>query len=334
MSQQNRQAWSPPRLLQLASGARRRADQATDQLVRRISRLRYDPVVNLPRASGDFLGVLDGRTLQVHALLPAGTDPAPRAELLLVRGRHVRRCPATLRPHPDGRLSVEVLARLGDGPGEIPLGKGTWSLAVAVVDRDQSERRYGLRIAEPADRPGPTVAVPPHPVTGWTYWPGRGVKGVAQLTVTGPAAQAEVVALDHSGAQARIRARLVGVRRLEEPAVVFSPRRGGTDHVVPIAPVDGRFEVTVPVADLVTAAPDRPDEEIIWDVRVRVAPARLVRIGRFLHDLREPRSVLLTSRVILPLGGDDFASYRPYYTASGGLAVAVLRFTRFTGMQS
>ncbi|MEE6263734.1 hypothetical protein [Plantactinospora sonchi] len=331
MSQQNRQAWSPPRLLQLASGARRRADQATDQLVRRISRLRYDPVVNLPRANGDFLGVLDGRTLQVHALLPAGTDPAARAELLLVRGRHVRRCPATLRPRSDGRHSVEVLARLGDGPGELPLGKGTWSLAVAVADRDQPERRYGLRIAEPADRPGPTVAVPPHPVTGWTYWPGRGVKGVAQLTVTGPAAQAEVVALDHSGARARIRARLVGVRRWEEPAVVFSPRRGGPDHVVPIAPVDGRFEVTVPVADLATG---RPGDEVIWDVRVRVAPTRLIRIGRFLHDLREPRSVLLTSRVILPTDGDDFVGYRPYYTASGGLAVALLRFTRFTGMQS
>ncbi|ROT31093.1 hypothetical protein [Micromonospora sp. HM5-17] len=330
MSQQSRRSWSPPRLLQLASGARRRADQATDRIVRRIGQLRYDPVANLPRATGDFVGVLDGRTLQVHAVLPAGVERPDQAELLLLRGRHVRRCPASVRTGPDGRPSVEALVRLGEEPGELPLSKGTWSLAVAVAGAG-GERRYGVRIAELPERPGPTVEVPPHPVSGWTYWPGRGVKGVAQLTVTGPAAQAEVTALDHDGAQARIRARLVGVRRVDGPALVFSPRGGGPDRVVPVDVVDGRFEAVVPVADLATGA---PGDEVIWDVRVRVSPARLVRIGRFLHDLREPRAVLLTSRVILPIGGDDFVGYRPYYTASGGLAVALLRFTRFTGVQS
>jgi len=331
MSQRNRRSWSPPRLLQLASGARRRADQATDRIVRRIGQLRYDPIAHLPRATGDFLGVLDGRTLQVHAVLPASAEQPDRAELLLVRGRHVRRCPASVRTGPGGRPSVEVLARLGEEPGELHLDRGTWSLAVAVTDAGGTERRYGLRVAEPAERPGPTVSAPPHPVSGWTYWPGRGVRGVAQLTVTGPVAQAEVVALDHSDAQPRIRARLVGVRRVDAPALVFSPRGGGPDRVVPVDVVDNRFEAVVPVADLATGA---PGDEVIWDVRVRVSATRLVRIGRFLHDLREPRVVLLTSRVVLPIDGDDFVGYRPYYTASGGLAVALLRFTRFTGVQS
>lgn len=101
--------------------------------------------------------------------------------------------------------------------------------------------------------------------------------------------------------------------------------------IVPISPVDDQFEFVVPLAEL---TPDQPGEEVIWEAWVRTSATRMVRLGRFLHDLRDPRTVLRVSRVILPLDDERFVAYRPYYTAAGNLAVACLRFTRFTGTHS
>ncbi|MFF0368958.1 hypothetical protein [Micromonospora sp. NPDC005087] len=319
-----------PRLLQAVHGARRRAGLVTDRLVERVIRLRHDPVAGLPPADCDFFAVLDGRTLHVHAVLPADTDPADRAEIFFVREGDTLRCPATVRRE-DGRLAVEVVARLGDSADEIALGKGTWSVGLAVDAGAAGERRFSLTVDETPERDGPTVGNPPHPVSGWLYRPGRSGDGLAQLTVTGARARAEVVQLATGHAEARIRARFVGVRPQDAPAVVFTPRGGGADVVVPIAPVDDGFEFVVPLADL---APDRPGEEVIWEAWVRTSATRVVRLGRFLHDLTDPRTVLRVSRAVLPLDGDQFVGYRPYYTAAGNLAVACLRFTRFTGTPS
>ncbi|MFG3696691.1 hypothetical protein ACGF5C_02015 [Micromonospora sp. NPDC047620] len=319
-----------PRLLQAMHGARRRAGLVTDRLVERVTRLRQDPVAGLPPAECGFFAVLDGRTLHVHAVLPDGTDPADRAELLFVREGHTLRCPATVGRE-DGRLAVEVVARLGDSADEVPLGKGTWSVGLAVAAGSGGERRFSLAVDETPDRDGPTVGNPPHPVSGWLYRPGRSGNGLAQLTVTGARARAEVVQLATGRTEARVRARFVGVRPQDAPAVVLSPRGGGADVVVPVEAVDDHFEFVVPLGELV---PDQPGEEIIWEAWVRTSATRMVRLGRFLHDLTDPRTVLRVSRASLPLDGDRFVGYRPYYTAAGNLAFACLRFTRFTGTPS
>ncbi|NES12952.1 MULTISPECIES: hypothetical protein [Micromonospora] len=319
-----------PRLLQAMYGARRRAGLVTDRLVERVTRLRHDSIAGLPPADCDFFAVLDGRTLHVHAVLPAGVEPADRAELFFVREGQTLRCPATLRPEGD-RLAVAAVARLGADADEVPLDKGTWSVGLAVAAGAEGERHFSLRVDEAADRDGPTVANPPHPVSGWLYRPGRGGNGLAQLTVTGARARAEVVKLATGRVDARIRARFVGVRPQDAPVVVFTPRGGGTDVIVPVEPAGEQFEFVVPLAELV---PDQPGEEVIWEAWVRTSATRMVRLGRFLHDLTDPRTVLRVSRAVLPLHGDQFVGYRPYYTAAGNLAVACLRFTRFTGTPS
>ncbi|MGC5317805.1 hypothetical protein ACPXB5_03575 [Micromonospora arida] len=319
-----------PRLLQAMHGARRRAGLVTDRLVERVTRLRHDPVAGLPPADCDFFAVLDGRTLHVHAVLPADTEPTDRAAIFFVRDGETLRCPARVGREA-GRLAVEAVARLGDSTDEIALGKGTWSMGLAVDAGPAGERRFSLAVEETPDRDGPTVGNPPHPVSGWSYRPGRSGDGLAQLTVTGARARAEVVQLATGHAEARIRARLVGVRAQDAPAIVFTPRGGGTDVVVPITLVGDDFEFVVPLADL---APDQLGEEVIWEAWVRTSATRVVRLGRFLHDLTDPRTVLRVSRAVLPLDGDQFAGYRPYYTPAGNLAVACLRFTRFTGTPS
>lgn len=319
-----------PGLLQLVYGAQRRATSVTDRMAQRIARMRRDQVAGLPQAACDFLGVLDGRTLNLHAVLPAPTDGGTcRAELALVRDRRVLTCPATIRQGPDGRLEVEVLARLGQGPGEIPLGKGIWSMALTVGLPGSVERQFALRVAEPEDTGGPTTTMPPHPVSGWHYRPTRSRQGLAQLTVIAPRARAEVARINITHTESRIQARLVGVRMSEGAEVVFTPRAAGPDVVVPIDTVDDTFEFVVPVAEL-SSGP--PGHEVVWEAWVRTSPTRMIRLGRFLHDLRDPRSVLRASRASLPLGGDEFVGYRPYYTQTGNLAVACLRFARFTGM--
>lgn len=322
-----------PRLLQVVYGARRRASGATDRITRRMARLRRHPFTGLPPVACDFFAVPDGRTLQVHAVLPdLPVGPEHRAELLFASQRGATTHPATIRRDAAGGLAVEAMAPLGHDPGELPLTSGTWTVAVRISAPGGPERRFALRIAEPVEPTGPTVATPPHPVSGHHYRPARSARGTAQLTVTGPPARAEVtrLATDHTGA--RIRARLVGVGSTgEHPTVVFSPRRGGADVVLPVHPVNGEFELLVPLTRLATGG---PGEEIIWEVWVRPSTTRMIRVGRYLHDLRNPQPILSASREILPLGDDQFAGYRPYYTAAGNLAVACLRFTRFTGMPS
>ncbi len=322
-SNRRRSTQPPLRLLQVVYGARRRVGLVADRLARRTNHLRRDPVAELPRATCDFFGVLDGRTLQLHAVLPIAAGHAPkRATLLFIQGRQLVKCPATVDAD-SGAVSVTARPAFGDGDEDVSLGKGVWSLALAVSD-ETGDRRFALRTSESEEHDGPTVPAPPHPVSGWRYEPGRGNHGLAQLSVVGPKARAEVIQLATGRTEARIRARFIGVQSLEDPVVVFTPRSGGSDLVVPIAPADGRFEFVVPLTDLASGP---AGVEVIWEAWVRTSPTRMIRLGRFLHDLRDPRAVLRVSRATVTVDDRRFVGYRPYYTNAGNLAVACLHFT-------
>ncbi|MFB9851630.1 hypothetical protein ACFFMR_14695 [Micromonospora andamanensis] len=293
-----------------------------DRLTRRTTRLLREPVVDLPRATCDYFSVLDGRTLHVHALLPTSAVAVEQATLLFIQNSKVVVCPASAETIGD-RISVTARAAFGTGPDEISLGKGIWSVVVAVPEAT-GERRFALQTTEPADHDGPTVQNPPHPVSGWRFEPGCGTQGLAHLTVKAAKARAEVLRLATGPTEARISGRLVGVGSLQDPMIVFTPRGDGADVMVPIAPVNGQFEFTVPVAELAVGP---PGAEVIWEAWVRTSPTRMVRLGRFLHDLRDPRTVLRVSRTTVTIEDRRFVGYRPYYTKAGNLAVACLHFT-------
>ncbi|MEW2474315.1 hypothetical protein AB0875_11010 [Micromonospora gifhornensis] len=322
-SERRRPAQPPLRLLQVVYGARRRAGLVADRLARRTNQLRRDPVADLPEVDCDFFAVLDGRTLHLHALLPSAAVPAPsRATLIFLQDAQVVECPATVEAEGDA-FGVRVQAAFGTGNDDISLAKGVWSLALAVSG-EAGEQQFALRAGESPEHDGPTVPAPPHPISGWRYEPGLGPHGLAQLTVAGAKARAEVIQLATGRTEARIQARLLGVRSLEDPVVVFTPRAGGADLVIPIDPVDGRFEFVVPLAELASGP---PGTEVIWEAWVRTSPTRMIRLGRFLHDLRDPRTVLRVSRSTVVVGDRHFVGYRPYYTKAGNLAVACLHFT-------
>lgn len=322
-----------PHLLQVVYGAKRRATVVTDRLVHRMNRLRRDPLTGLPQATCDFFRVLDGRTLQLHAVLPGlPRDRQYRAELRFVRQRSVRPVPAVIRQGQDGQFAVEAMVPLGHDPDEVPLTRGTWSMALHVTATGEPERQFSLRVAEPVDPAGPTVATPPHPVSGHHFRPGRGARGLAHLTVTAAQARAEVIRLETGPADARVRARLVGTKGSGVPQVVFSARGGGSDVVVPVEPLaGGAFELVVPLAQL---ARDAAGEEVVWEAWVRISSTQMIRLGRYLHDLRNPRAVLSASRTVLAIDDQTLVAYRPYYTSAGNLAVACLRFARFTEVPS
>ncbi|MEV4710234.1 hypothetical protein [Micromonospora sp. NPDC049374] len=218
---------------------------------------------------------------------------------------------------------MTVRVTFGAASDEISLSKGIWSLALAVLEA-AGERKFALQTTELTDHDGPTVSNPPHPVSGWRYEPGCGNQGLAQLTVMAAKSRAEVIRLETGPTEARIHARLVGVGSLQDPVIVFTPRGGGPDLTVPIDPTGGRFEFSVPLAELSVGA---PGTEVIWDAWVRTAPARMIRLGRYLHDLRDPRTVLRVSRTTVTVDDRRFVGYRPYYTKAGNLAVACLHFT-------
>ncbi|MFF5218921.1 hypothetical protein [Micromonospora sp. NPDC000442] len=324
MSPNERRSSSRPplRLLQVVYGARRRAGVVADRLARRTTRLRREPVAELARATCDYFAVLDGRTLHVHAVLPTSAVDVGSVTLLFLQGHRLVACPASAETAGD-RVSVTARVTFGTAPDEISLNKGVWSLALAVSEA-AGERRFALQTREPAEHEGPTLSNPPHPVSGWRYEPGCGNHGLAQLTILGARSRAEVTRLATGPTEARVHARLVGVGTLQDPMIVFTPRSGGPDVVVPIDPIDGRFDFAVPLAEL-AAGP--PGTEVIWEAWVRTSPTRMIRLGRFLHDLRDPRTVLRVSRTTVTIEDRRFVGYRPYYTKAGNLAVACLHFT-------
>jgi len=298
----------------MSAAVRRTAGAARRRVVGIVRRVAG---VGRPDARCTFFAVLDGAALNLHAELPPGT-PAGNAEITFVKGDRELRAPA--RSVPGG---VEATLPLGGAPGEIPLTNGTWLVGVAVAGR-----RLALGMPEAPDGSGPTVASPPHPRSGRHYAAGPGPHDRCQLAVSGPKARAEVTRLVLGPTAAEIHGRLVGREAPDGGAAVFVARDGGDTVEAPFAVDGGRFRVRAPVADLATG----PDGiERIWDVWLRPTGGSRLRLGRFLHDVRDPRTVFRVDRVTVALDGGRFAGVRPYYTPAGNLAVALLPFTRHGG---
>ena len=300
----------------MSPAVRRTAGAARRRVVRLVRRV-TGAGVRRPEARCTFFAVLDGAALNLHAELPPAT-PAGAAEVTFVKGDRELRAPA--RSVAGG---VEATVPLGDGPGEVPLTNGAWLVGLTVAGR-----RLALGAPDAPDGSGPTVASPLHPRSGRHYAAGAGPHDRCQLAVSGPKARAEVTRLVLGPTAAEIHGRLVGREAPAGGTAVFVAREGGDTVEAPLAVDDGRFRLRVPVADL-AGGPD--GVERIWDVWLRPAGGSRLRLGRFLHDVRDPRAVFRVDRVTVALDGDRFAGVRPYYTPAGNLAVALLPFTRHGG---
>jgi hypothetical protein len=270
-------------------------------------------------ASAEYFAVLDGHTLNLQLALPTLEDAEPTsAEAVFSKDRIEHRVPVTLRKMYDGIWYADTTTVLGPAKGRIPLEPGHWTVGLRVVLTNGETRNLAVRRLAPGKARGatPTVVTPPCPDTGMRFHPRTTSFGNCQIDVRGPQIRAEVVRLTLDLGRAEIIGRFVNV--VDSSGVVAEFGLRDSDKVLESAvTVNGDiFRIHVPLPAMAPA----PGEKEIWDIRVRVAGRRL-RVGRYLHDLKNIRTVLRSyeRRMLMP-GGVVF-HLRPYYTPAGSLAL-------------
>lgn len=267
-------------------------------------------------ATATYVGVPDGHTLSLQAVLPAGIEPQGTSATVVFRhARTEHRTPAALRADPDGRWYAEATALLGRRPGGIPLGRGAWHLRIELTAAAGGRRRLPVRrpLPDPV-RTGPTVAAPPCPDTGTRFRPVTTPLGACRIVVTPGRPAAEVVRFTMGCGTAAIVGRFVGVRDTTGATAEF--RRGdGTVREEPVSASGDVFRIGLPLAAF------RPGTggEQIWEAVIRLADGCRLQVGRFLHDLEHIRRTLrpYDRPVVLP-GGTAYR-LRLQYTLAGRL---------------
>ncbi|MFD9903374.1 hypothetical protein [Streptomyces sp. NPDC059063] len=294
-------------------------------------------------ATANYLEVLDGRTLNVHATFPGALMTAarqPSVELSLCQGDVDHRGVLSVEAGSGGTVTVSGLVPL-EGP--VPfLSSGRWSLGLVVSGRTLLRARSvtRVRLAPPARRAlpdGPTTSVPASTVTGRRYVPGA-VDGLCVLDVRDASPRADVTRVRLGFTSLDVEGRLIGAGR--RPGAVLRARlvpRTGKARLddVPV-PHDGTsFRFRFPL-DAVAAAMGPVGEgcgEWIWDSHLLLPGAdRPLRIGRMLTDATSPRAVYEGREQLVRTPAGALLRVRHYTTPAGSLAVAcaVLRGGRGT----
>ena len=316
----------------------RRLDRKLQAPVARIQQERHEqraPLRGVTRAlSGNafidarLAAVLDGRTLNIDLLAPQfRADDVTAAELHAVRGSVRRTTPARVRREADGSCAVEATALLDDSPGGYALRPGDpWFLEVMLHTRTRGRRILKvLGGRQNAGTTGLTIPSPPHPDTGYRYkarlyWSGR-----LALTVTPPAATAELSRVELDWTRAELEVRAVGWQ-LGDESVVEVANRSGTARVTAAAGRVGadRVRCTLPVAEL--AGLTRTGRETVLNVFVR-SDGRRLRVGRVLHDLMNPGRVLKPTPAIIWAGPGSSLRVQVRFTPAGGMSLACRTIT-------
>lgn len=272
-----------------------------------------------PAVTTRFVAVLDGRTLNIEFPVPGITAADVfSAELRVVRGRVAHSVPARIRPDLDGSSSVAATVLLSEGTGGLGLPSGSPWLLEAVLRTSTGTTSYAVLAGEQRARAaGPTAAAPPDSVTGCRYDLRTTRSGRLGLTVLAPEPTAEVAAIDVDWLGASLRVRLLGYDT-RVTTVEFTARTGeGHARAVAVATSDGG-RCDIPVRDLALLGRTK---ETFFDVHLRAGKRRL-RVGRFLHDVVNPKPVLVPPAGIVWAAPGLSVNLRPYYTPAGNLTLA------------
>jgi hypothetical protein len=175
---------------------------------------------------------------------------------------------------------------------------------------------------------GPTVAAPPSPLTGLTITPETTPSGLCRLAVVATRPRAELTGVRIGATEIEIRGRFAGIGPVAGATVRFTPQGRTSGHGVAAVVEGERFVARVPLEAM---APECAAAERRWDVAAEIAGHRPLRIGRYLHDVGDPRRMLrLPQRVVVPSAG-ALVRVRPYYTGTGHLVLACASLDTFSG---
>ncbi|KUN89312.1 hypothetical protein [Streptomyces griseoruber] len=273
---------------------------------RRTARLRY-------------AAILDGQTVNLHAALPPSAGRPDRAEIVLRRRGSRHLAEARVHTGPDGEALVDAAILLGAEVGGVPVGTGRWRLRLRVHSGRRRRTLSLLLLQPPTPYEGPTKPMEASPVTGERHRLGRSVRGSARLVSTGARAAVEVskVHLGHAGVTVDFR--VLGTRA-EEPRAEFVA--SGRRIEQPVTPLGaGVYRVDVPL-DRMPPRGTRPEH---WDVVLTDRTGHARRLGRRLHDVRNPLRVFAMRALAITPQGHPPLIVQPRYTPAGNLRITCTR---------
>ncbi|MFF4833029.1 hypothetical protein [Streptomyces sp. NPDC001315] len=302
-----------------AGGPRRRLRARAAALRNRLMVGLFMPRRRKRTAQLHYAAILDGQTVNLHAQLPPSAGLPERAEIVLRRGR--RRHPSEARVYegPNGEALVDAAVLLGADVGGLPVTSGRWRIRLRLYSGRRSRTLSLLLLQPPVPYEGPTKPMEASPVTGERHRLGRSVRGSARVVSTGARAAVEVskVHLTHAGVTVDFRVLGTGV---DEPWAEFvASGRRIEQAVTPIGP--GAFSVHVPLGQM-TPRGGRPEH---WDVVLRDRTGRSMRLGRRLHDVRNPLRVFAMRSMAITPSGHQPMIVQPRYTPAGNLRVTCTR---------
>ncbi|MFE9456588.1 hypothetical protein [Streptomyces californicus] len=276
--------------------------------------------VFLPMRSGRtarlrYAAVLDGHTVNLHAELPASATVPDSAHLVLGSGRQRYEGPARVYEGPGGSVLMDAVVLLGAEMGGAPVDAGRRRLHLRL-DHGRRTRRLPLLLVEPpVPYEGPTKPMAASGVTGRRHRIGRSVTGSARVVTANARPGAEVLKVHITHAGVAVDFRVLGAR-IDEPRAEFLASGRRIQQPVAVGE-DGITRVEVPLEGM-TPRCTRPEH---WDVVVYGASGTRLRLGRRLHDVRNPLRVFAMRGTVIAPPGHRPLLVQPRYTAAGNLRI-------------
>lgn len=279
----------------------------------------FVPVRGKRTARLRYAAVLDGQTVNLHAVLPR-TAPLPdRAAVELRRGRRRHLAEARVYRGPAGELLMDAAILMGEEVGGVPAGPGRWKLRLRTYSGHRSRTVALLLPQPPVPYEGPTKPMTASPVTGARHRVGRTVTGTARLVSSAPRPAVEVTKVHMSHAGTTVDFRVLGTRA-DTPWVEFvAAGRRIRQPAQPLGP--GTYRTEVPLAGMEPRS-TRPEH---WDVVLCQEAGPSLRLGRRLHDVRNPRRVFAMRSMAMTPAGRTPMIVQPRYTPAGNLRVTCTR---------
>ncbi|MEV8451532.1 hypothetical protein AB0467_06745 [Streptomyces sp. NPDC052095] len=275
--------------------------------------------VFLPRREGRaavlrYAAVLDGQTVNLHAGLPRRVRPDEGARIeLRRRGRRFTTDARVYTDH-DGGVAMDAAVLLGQDVNGLPLTPGRWKIRLRL---SQGLRRTLplLLVDLPVPYGGPTRPMEASAATGARYRLGRSVTGNARVTFSPSQPSAEVVRVQVSHSHVEVAFRVVGGEP-EAPWAEFvaSGRRLEADVE---RSAEGLWQVTAPL-HLMAPRRDRAEQ---WDLVLCSDNLRDMRLGRRLHDVRNPGRVFAYRQTAVTPAGRHPMLVLPRYTPAGNFRI-------------
>ncbi|MGA5085628.1 hypothetical protein [Streptomyces pseudogriseolus] len=266
-----------------------------------------------------YAAILDGHTVNLHARLPESAGLPESAEVVLSRGRQTFTAEARVYEGPDGEVLVDAVVLLGAEVGGAPTEPGRWRLRLRLRSGRRTRVVPLLLVTPPVPYSGPTKPMAASSVTGERHRLGRSFRGSARVVSTGARPSAEVLKVHLTHAGVTVDFRLLGIRA-EQPWVEFVASGRRLEQPV-TSPVPGVLRVNVPL-DRMPPRGNRPDH---WDVVLCGADGRRLRLGRRLHDVRNPLRVFAMRSLAITPPGLPPMIVQPRYTPAGNLRVTCTR---------